>query len=79
MFKTRPTSELINDFSVDEEEAKREADSITLISLEQNDHFYDEIELSLDEADRAAEQSDIRYSSADVFARMKKRIHERKY
>lgn len=59
MFTTSSKSDLQNDFSVDEK----------VISAEE------ETELALDEADRASAQSDIRYSSAEVFGRVRNALY----
>ena len=38
----------------------------------------DDVELALDEADKAADLSDLRYSGQEVFSRVRGRIRERK-
>ena len=52
--------------------------SMVVMSLEQYAELTDEVELKLDEADRAAALSDERYTASEVFVRVRKRIHERK-
>lgn len=52
--------------------------SMVLLSLEQYAALTDDIELALDEADKAAELSDVRYSGDEVFRRVRGRIRERK-
>ena len=52
--------------------------SMVVMSLEQYAELTDEVELKLDEADRAAALSDERYTASEVFGRVRKRIHERK-
>ena len=51
---------------------------MVLLSLEQYEELTNDIELALDEADRAATLSDSRYSSDEVFSRLRRRIRERK-
>ena len=51
--------------------------SMVVMSLEQYSALTDELEFKLDEADRAAALSDVRYSGEEVFGRVRKRIHER--
>ena len=48
------------------------------MSREQYSALTDGIELSLDEADRAAASSDVRYSADEVFGRVRKNIYGRK-
>ncbi len=50
--------------------------SMVVMSLEQYSALTDEIELKLDEADRAAALSDVRYSGEEVFGRVRKRIRK---
>ena len=52
--------------------------SMVVMSLEQYSALTDGIELALDEADKAAAVSDVRYSSDEVFSRVRRSIHERK-
>ena len=52
--------------------------SMVVMSLEQYAALTDEIELKLDEADRAAALTDVRYTVDEVFSRARGRIHERK-
>ena len=47
---------------------------MVVMSLEKYSEFTDDIELKLDEADKEAEISDIRYSGEEVFSRVRKRI-----
>lgn len=51
---------------------------MVLLSLEEYSALTDDIELALDEADKAAELSSVRYSSSEVFQRVRDRIHVRK-
>ena len=52
--------------------------SMVLLSLEQYEELTNDVELALDEADRAAALSDTRYSADEVFGRVRRRIRERK-
>ena len=52
--------------------------SLVVLSLEQYAELTDDLELALDEADKAASLSDMRYSSKEVFSRVRGRIHDRK-
>jgi len=45
--------------------------SMVVLSLEKYADLTDDIELKLDEADRAAEASDVRYTHEVVFSRLK--------
>lgn len=47
------------------------------MSVEQYSALTEDIEHKLDEADEAAEKSDVRYSASQVFGRVWSRIHER--
>ena len=51
---------------------------MVVMSLEQYSALTDGIELALDEADRAAVSSDVRYSADEVFGRVRKNIYGRK-
>lgn len=52
--------------------------SMVVMSIEQYAALTDEIEIKLDEADKAADSSPVRYTGAEVFGRVRKRVHERK-
>ena len=45
--------------------------AMVVMSLEKYAELTDNLELKLDEADRAAEASDVRYSHEEVFSRLK--------
>ena len=87
MLNIRPVSDLrnkypeIEDIVLNSQEpvflTKNGYGSMVVMSLEQYAALTDEVELRLDEADRAAERSDERYTAAEVFGRARKRIHER--
>lgn len=87
MLDIRPVSDLRNKFSEIEETVKggqpvyltkNGYGSMVVLSLEQYAALTDEVELRLDEADRAAAADDIRYTEEEVFDRVRSRLHERK-
>ena len=88
MMNIRPVSDLRNKFPEIENYVltsgepvfltKNGYGSMVVMSLEQYSALTDEIERKLDEADRAAELSDVRYSADEVFGRVRRRIHESK-
>ena len=88
MLNIRPVSDLRNKFPEIEETVLQSGEpvfltkngygSMVLLSLEQYAELTDRIELALDEADQAASISDVRYSSEEVFGRVRRRIRERK-
>lgn len=80
MINIRPVSDLRNKFTeieslVKEGEAvyltKNGYGSMVVLGLEQYAALTDEIELKLDEADRAAELDDTRYTEDEVFGRIR--------
>ncbi len=85
MLNIRPVSDLRNKFPEIEEAVLRSGEpvfltkngygSMVLMSLEQYSALTDEIEYKLDEADKAAEISDVRYTSDEVFKRVRGRIN----
>ena len=85
MLNIRPVSDLRNKFPEIEEIVLKSGEPVFLtkngygtmvvMSLEQYSALTDGIELALDEADRAAAMSDVRYSGEEVFNRVRKRIH----
>jgi hypothetical protein len=50
---------------------------MVVMSLDQYSALTDQVETKLDEADRAAAQSEVRYTGGEVFERARKRIRER--
>ena len=87
MLDIRPVSDLRNKFSEIEETVKSGQPvyltkngygSMVVLSLEQYAALTDEVELRLDEADRAAEADSVRYTEEEVFGRVRSRLHERK-
>lgn len=84
MLDIRPVSDLRNRFTEIEETVKQGKPvyltkngygSMVVLSLEQYTALTDEIELKLDEADRAAAVDNVRYTEDEVFSRVKERIH----
>jgi len=88
MLNIRPVSDLRNKYPEIEDAVLRSGQpvfltkngygSMVVMSLEQYSVLTDGIEIALDEADKAAAMSDIRYSADEVFNRVRKGIHERK-
>lgn len=87
MLDIRPVSDLRNKFSEIEETVKSGQPvyltkngygSMVALSLEQYAALTDEVELRLDEADRAAAADSVRYTEEEVFGRVRSRLHERK-
>ena len=87
MLNIRPVSDLRNKFPEIEDAVLKSGEpvfltkngygSMVVMSLEQYSALTDGIELALDEADRAAALSDARYSASEVFARIRKGLHDR--
>ena len=87
MINIRPVSDLRNKFPEIEEIVVNSNTPVfltnngygtmVLISVEQYSALTDDIEHKLDEADEAAEKSEVRYSASQVFGRVRSRIHER--
>ena len=87
MITIRPVSDLRNKFTELEESVKKGEPvyltkngygSMVVLSLEQYAALTDEIEMKLDEADKAAAADSVRYTEDEVFSRVRNRIHERK-
>lgn len=88
MLHIRPVSDLRNKFPEIESTVLKNGEpvyltkngygSMVLLSLEQYAALMDDVELALDEADKAADLSDLRYSGQKVFSRVRGRIRERK-
>lgn len=87
MINIRPVSDLRNRFTEIEDTVKKGQPvyltkngygSMVVLSLEQYASLTDEVEIKLDEADRAAALDDVRYTEEQVFSRVRSRIHERK-
>lgn len=87
MMNIRPVSDLRNKFPEIEDIVlksgkpvyltKNGYGSMVVLSIEQYSALVDKVELKLDEADREAALSDVRYSGEDVFKRARGRIHGR--
>ena len=86
MINIRPVSDLRNKFSEIEETVvnsnppvfltKNGYGTMVIMSVEQYSALTENIEHKLDEADETAEKSDVRYSSSQVFGRVRSRINE---
>ena len=84
MINIRPVSDLRNKFPEIESMVnegspvyltKNGYGTMVVMSLAQYSMLTDNIEMKLDEADRAAEESNVRYSGEEVFNRAKERIN----
>ncbi len=88
MLNIRPVSDLRNKYPEIEDTVlktgqpviltKNGYGSMVVLSLELYSALTDDVELALDEADRAAALSDTRYTGEEVFARARRRARERK-
>ncbi len=87
MMDIRPVSDLRNKFTEIERTIKRGKPvyltkngygSMVVLSLEQYSALTDDVEMKLDEADKEAALTDVRYTEEEVFQRVKERIHGRK-
>ena len=86
MINIRPVSDLQSKYTEIEETVlkyrepvfltKNGYGSMVVMSLEQYSALTDDIEIKLDEADYAANASDLRYTADEVFSRVRGRIHE---
>ena len=85
MINIRPVSDLRNKFPEIEELVLKNGEpvyltkngygSMVVMSIEQYAALTDPIEQKLDEADRMAETTNTRFTSEEVFQRVRKRIH----
>lgn len=84
MLEIRPVSDLRNKFPEIENVVKggqpvyltkNGYGSMVVMSLEKFSELTDDVELKLDEADRAAASSDVRYTHKEVFARLKEGVN----
>ncbi len=88
MLNIRPVSDLRNKYPEIEDTVLKSGQpviltkngygSMVVLSLEQYSALTDEVELALDEADRAAALSDARYTGEEVFTRARRRAREQK-
>jgi len=85
MIKIRPVSDLRNKFTEIENAVKNGEPvfltkngygSMVVLSLEQYAALTDEIEIKLDEADKAAALDSVRYTEDELFSRVRSRINE---
>jgi prevent-host-death family protein len=85
MIQIRPVSDLRNKFPeienmVNEDQpvylTKNGYGAMVVLSLRKYAELTDDIEFKLDEADRIAETTNIRYTHSEVFSRLKKGINE---
>jgi len=85
MIQIRPISDLRNKFPEIENAVssgnpvyltKNGYGAMVVMSLEKYAELTDDIEIKLDEADRAAAASDVRYTHEAVFSRLKKGLSE---
>ncbi len=84
MIKIRPVSDLRNKFPEIEELVVKEKQPVYLtkngrgtmvvLSLEQYAALTDDVEIKLDEADKEAETTDVRYGHEEVFSRARVKI-----
>ena len=85
MLNIRPVSDLRNKFPEIEATVMQNNEPVyltkngygtmVLMSIEQYSKLTDAVEMRLDEADRAADASDVRYSAEEVFGRARSRIN----
>lgn len=85
MLNIRPVSDLRNKYPEIEETVLKTGEpvfltkngygSMVVMSLEQYSALTDRIEMSLDEADKAANLSDVRYGAEEVFGRVRWGLH----
>ena len=84
MINIRPVSDLRNNFTEIESIVKggepvyltkNGYGTMVVLGLEQYAALTDEIEMKLDEADRAAQLDDTRYTEDEVFGRIRSRIN----
>lgn len=88
MIQIRPVSDLRNKFPEIEELVVKEGEpvyltkngygSMVVLSLEKYAELMDDVELKLDEADKEAALTDIRYAHDEVFSRVRSKINDRK-
>ncbi|OLA01746.1 MAG: prevent-host-death protein [Clostridium sp. CAG:62_40_43] len=83
MIEIRPVSDLRNKFTEIENVVKEGQPvyltkngygSMVVMSLEKYAQITDDVEIILDEADRAAKETDVRYTHEEVFSRVRRNI-----
>ena len=88
MIQIRPVSDLRNKFPEIENIVVKEGQPVYLtkngygtmvvLSLEKYAELTDDIELKLDESDKEADSTDVRYTHDEVFSRVRERINARR-
>ena len=82
MINIRPVSDLRNKYPEIEEQVKRDGPvfltkngygSMVVMSMEQYSALTDEVEMKLDEIERAAEETDVRYTLDEAFDLVRER------
>jgi len=85
MIQIRPVSDLRNKFTEIERAVgngepvyltKNGYGSMVVMSLEAYAEITDDIEMKLDEADRLANQSELRLTHEDIFTKVRAKLHE---
>ena len=85
MIQIRPVSDLRNKFPeiesmVNENQpvylTKNSYGAMVVLSLQRYADLTDDIEVKLDEADRVAESTNIRYTHSEVFSRLKEGLND---
>jgi prevent-host-death family protein len=85
MIQIRPVSDLRNKFTEIERTVssgepvyltKNGYGSMVVMSLEKYAEITNDIEIKLDEADKFAEHSNLRFTHEDVFTKVREKIHE---
>ena len=74
MINIRPVSDLRNNFT-EIDLTKNGYGSMVVLSLEQYAALTEEVEMKLDEADKAAAADETRYTADEVFGRVRERIN----
>ena len=83
MIEIRPVSDLRNKFTEIENVVKEGQPvyltkngygSMVVMSLEKYAQITDDVEFILDEADRAAKETDVRYTHEEVFSRVRRNL-----
>ena len=87
MMHIRPVSDLRNKFPEIEDIVLKTGEpvfltkngygSLVVLSLEQYAELTDDVEITLDESDKAASLSDLRYSGEEAFNRARRRVRGR--
>lgn len=88
MIQIRPVSDLRNKFPEIEDIVIKEGQpvyltknghgSMVVLSLEKYAELIDDVEIKLDEADKEAELTEIRYNHDEVFSRVRSKVDDRR-